>query len=269
MAHPLIPARQGTIWASRAIVVFTTVSSLGSFFWHPATPLQAVLDIVVRAYLLFVAGGMAHEATHGHLGNSRSANLWWGRLALLPTTVPYGIFRKTHLHHHLHTNVPDRDPDLFLDAGPRWQRPVRALLMPHNWMLWLLRNRKFKAADWVDYLLTYAVYLALYGAIISQVGAVRFIVGLIPATILHAYLLWYPFAIMTHEGYSTGSSASRSHNYYGALAYWLSFGLSLHRVHHEMPQLGWLQMHAHIPAGTLAQSVTFRRDIHLDLEPAG
>jgi fatty acid desaturase len=127
--------------------------------------------------------------------------------------------------------------------------------------MWLNRNGKFRAKDWLEHVATYVVYAAIYGAIIAQVGAERFLLGLIPATVLHAYLLWYPFAIMTHEGYSTGSVESRSHNYYGRLAYCLSFGLSLHRVHHQYPKLAWLEMTPYIQDGGTRRNLTFRRQI--------
>ncbi len=257
-------SRAQSILVSRLIIVAVVAGSLGTLFIQPHGILEWTLDILLRGYLLFIAGGMAHEGTHGHLGQSKTHNLWWGRLALLPTTVPYNIFRKTHLYHHQYTNDPELDPDAFLNPTERWQRPFRALMMPHHWLLWLRRHGKWHRADWIDYAVTYAVYLSVYAAIASQVGTARFIAGLIPATIVHGYLLWYPFAIKTHEGYSLGSVEARSHNYYGQLAYWFSCGLALHRVHHQKQQLGWLQMRPFIERGTLLQALTFRRDIRLD-----
>ena len=72
--------------------------------------------------------------------------------------------------------------------------------------------------------------------------------------------LWIPFAMKTHEGYSTGTAEERSHNYYGYLPFFFSFGLSLHRVHHLKPKLSWLEMLPYVERGTLWQSLTFRRD---------
>ena len=55
-------------------------------------------------------------------------------------------------------------------------------------------------------------------------------------------LLWYPFAVMTHEGWSRGDEAARSHDYYGAPLYWFSLGLSMHRAHHVYPKLSWVEL---------------------------
>ena len=33
----------------------------------------------------------------------------------------------------------------------------------------------------------------------------------------------------------------RSHNYYGKTMFWLTLGLSMHRVHHEHPRLAWIE----------------------------
>ncbi|MBI4471808.1 MAG: fatty acid desaturase, partial [Acidobacteria bacterium] len=149
-----------TISLNRAVAVnrITTAGAvslaLGSYFWQPTLIIHYVLDIALRAYMHFVAGSMAHESVHGHLGNSRWANLWWGRIAMLPTTVPFVIFRKTHLRHHAATNIPEKDPDEFLNTPRAWEIPLRAWLLPYHWVTWLMRNGQFTAYDRIEYALT-------------------------------------------------------------------------------------------------------------------
>jgi len=65
---------------------------------------------------------------------------------------------------------------------------------------------------------------------------------MVPPLILVSLLLWYPFAVQTHEGFSTGSAIERSHNYYGRFMYWFSLGLSMHRAHHLQPALSWIEL---------------------------
>lgn len=256
--------REQSIWASRAVIVVVVGASLGSLaLWQPTTWWQWALDITARAYLNFVAGAMAHEGTHGHLGHSRASNTWWGRLALLPTTVPYVTFRATHIAHHRYTNVEGQDPDAYLKMPSLWHLPFRAVAMPHHWLRWLHRTGHMTRELWLEYVYTYAGYFAVYGALMAWVGPTRFLLGLIPAAVLHSYLLWYPFAMKTHEGYSTGDAMTRSHNYRGALAFWLSCGLSLHRAHHLWPSLGWLQMRELIEPCSWREALTFRRDVRL------
>ncbi len=84
--------------------------SIGTLFLQPSNLFQFIIDVLLRTYLIFIGTVMAHEGVHGHLGRTKRANFWWGRIALLPSMVPYTNFRKTHRLHHAHTNVPDQDP---------------------------------------------------------------------------------------------------------------------------------------------------------------
>jgi fatty acid desaturase len=252
-----------THFLSRTVICIVVAASLGSLFWTPPNLYLHGLDILVRAYLIFLGTVMAHEGVHGHLGRTKRANFFWGRLALIPSMVPYTNFRKTHHLHHAHTNEPDRDPDYFLKPRHAIEIPVRALALPHQWYVWLKRRNLVDRKLRRDLLLNYALIAAVFGALCLMVGPARLVTGMLPALVLVSIVLWYPFAIKTHEGYSTGPSASRSHNYYGRLIYWLSLGLSMHRVHHEQPQLTWVELRSFVepsPPGTFGGLVP-RRDI--------
>src|SRR5690348_1793261 len=98
-------------YLSRTIICLTILLSLGTLFIPLSSPLLLLADILLRTYVMFVGTVMAHESVHGHLGRTRSANFWWGRIALLPSMVPFTNFRKTHQLHHAHTNIPELDPD--------------------------------------------------------------------------------------------------------------------------------------------------------------
>jgi hypothetical protein len=141
-----------THWVSRAAIVGIGLLAVGSLLRPPAGPLEYALDILLRGYLMFLGTVMAHEAVHGHLGHGRAANLWWGRIALIPAMVPFTNFRKTHLLHHAFTNIPDKDPDYFV--RPRhgeWAIPAMprlAGMMPEA-----VRNllvRAYLNRPWVD-----------------------------------------------------------------------------------------------------------------------
>src|ERR1051326_1597932 len=91
-------------WVFRKITNGTVVGMSVNLPYHefddlefPRCPCTLSCAIVLRVYLHFVGGSMAHESVYGHLGNSRLLNSWWGRFTLIPTTVPFVIFRKTHL----------------------------------------------------------------------------------------------------------------------------------------------------------------------------
>lgn len=254
-------------WLSRSVIVAVLAGSIGSLFWEPSNGLGCVLDVLLRSYLMFIGTVMAHEGSHGHLGRTKAANFWWGRLALLPSMVPYTNFRKTHQLHHLCTNIPDKDPDHFMKPRRAIEIPFRAVAMPHQWFFWLWKRSRIKKEDLVDLVLNYAGIVAVYGFVIAAVGHWRFIAGMLPALLIVSILLWYPFALKTHEGFSTGSAEARSHNYYGRFMYWFSLGLSMHRVHHMQPQLAWIELKDFVeeaPGGFL-QSLLPRRDIRSGL----
>ena len=115
--------------------------------------------------------------------------------------------------------------------------------------------------------LNYLGIAFVYLPILLSVGAFRLLSGMVPLLVLVSLLLWYPFAFKTHEGFSTGSAESRSHNYYGRFMYWFSFGLSMHRTHHMRPHLTWVELLPFVERGPeRAVSLIPRRDIRIDGE---
>lgn len=246
-AAPRRAERRAIHISSRLVICLVLGGTLGTLFWQPAGALALAMDLAVRAWLTFIGTSMAHEGTHGHLGRTRRANVWWGRLALLPTMIPFTNFSRTHHLHHLHTNDPERDPDHFMNA-PTWQLPFRALVMPHQWFFWLRRRQRIRRGDVTELALNYAGIAAVYGALAMLVGPARVLLGVLPAVAIVALILWYPFAFKTHEGFSTGAAEARSHNYYGKAMFWLSFGLSMHREHHMTPTLAWLELYGRVQA---------------------
>jgi len=234
------------------LVILTTLQ----YFWKPEG-VWWIVDILLRTYLLFLCGVMGHEASHSVLGNSKITNIWWGRLSFLPIAVPNVQFRITHRYHHSFTNEEGKDPDLLLKMDHWSQFPLRALMMPHHWIIWLNKRGLLGKSIFIEWALTYVFFGLFFGTIISFVGWERVLFGLIPAQILDSFLLWYPFAVKTHEGHHLGPQEVRSHDYYGKTLYWLTLGLSMHRAHHMHPQFGWYQLRPFIQKGPL-----FKRHIH-------
>ncbi|MCA1605729.1 MAG: fatty acid desaturase, partial [Acidobacteria bacterium] len=147
---------------SRSIICAVVVVSIGTLFLTPANSLQYTIDILLRTYLMFLGTVMAHEGVHGHLGRTRAANFRWGRVALLPTMVPYTNFRKTHHLHHAYTNVPSEDPDHFMKSSNLMELVLRALAMPHHWFFWLWKRGRIRRRDVLELVLNYLVIFVLY-----------------------------------------------------------------------------------------------------------
>lgn len=249
---------------SRLIICATCLSAIGSLFIPVTNNLHLAFDILVRTYLIFLGTVMAHESVHGNLGRTRRANFWWGRIALLPSMVPFTNFRRTHQLHHAFTNIPDRDPDHFMKSRNLVELALRAIAMPHHWFFWLRKRRRLKQADLRELLLNYAGIVGLYAVVLMFVGPTRLFWGMAPPLILVSLLLWYPFAVQTHEGFSTGAAEARSHNYYGRFMYWFSLGLSMHREHHLQPKLSWIELRPYVEAAPSGRWWLLPRDIRLD-----
>lgn len=259
-------SRPQIYFLSRSIICAVVLSSLGTLFWRPEGLLEQLLDTVLRTYLIFIGTVMAHEGVHGHLGRSKTANFRWGRLALIPSMVPFTNFRKTHHLHHAYTNIPGQDPDHFMKSRNRIEIVLRAVAMPHQWFFWLWKRGALGKRDLIELALNYFLIFAVYGGILMFVGPSRLFWGMAPALVLVSVLLWYPFAVQTHEGFSTGAAEARSHNYYGRFMYWFSLGLATHRQHHLQPKLSWIELKQYVedaPPGT-RKGLLPRRDIRLE-----
>ncbi len=248
--------RNKSILLSRLVIVAIILVSTAQYFWRP-TGLFWGVDIILRTYILFLCGVMGHEGSHGCLAQTKLGNIWWGRMSFIPLAVPNVQFRITHRYHHSFTNE-EKDPDLLLKMDHWWQFPARALAMPHHWVMWLKKNNLLTKSVIYEWIGSYVFFAIYFGSIISLVGAERVLWGLLPAQILNSFLLWYPFAVKTHEGHRIGDQKYRSHDYYGAFMYWLTLGLSLHRAHHMYPALGWYQLKSFIQKGPI-----FKRHIHV------
>ena len=250
---------------SRSIICLVVVLAEGSFFVTPNNLVWYIIDILFRTYMIFIGTVMAHEAVHGHLGRTKRANLWWGRIALIPSLVPFTNFRKTHHLHHAHTNDPELDPDHFMKSRNMLELILRSVAMPHHWFFWLWKRDRIKTNDLFELLMNYLLIAAIHAPLMIALGPSRILTGLGPALILVSVLLWYPFAVQTHEGFSTGSAESRSHNYYGRFMYWFSLGLGMHRVHHFQPKLSWIELRDYVEAAPKRRSWSLipLRDIKL------
>jgi len=251
-------------YLNRSIICLIGLLSIGTLFIPLTNPLLITLDILLRTYLIFLGTVMAHESVHGHLGRTRAANFWWGRIALIPSMVPFTNFRKTHQLHHAHTNIPDQDPDHFMKSRNFVELFLRALAMPHHWFFWLRKRGRMNRTDVIELVLNYIAIFSVFSIVLAFAGATRLFWGMFPPLVLVSLLLWYPFAVQTHEGFSTGSANLRSHNYYGSFMYWFSLGLSMHRVHHLQPKLSWIELKPFVePVPQGSSRLLPQRDIQL------
>lgn len=250
-----------SILISRIICVLLVLTSTSLYFTRLEFWYDYAIEIIMRVYILFLCGVMGHEGSHGNLGMTGKQNDWWSRFVFIPMFLPNAPFRITHRYHHAFTNEEGKDPDLLLKIDSIWQFPGRAVAMPHYWVLWLVRNKLWSAKLKREYIFSYLFLIAFYSFIAWFVGIERILVTLLPAQMINSFILWYPFAIKTHEGHLTGEQIYRSHDYYGKLLFWLTCGLSLHRAHHLHQRKAWLELYPYVQKASLWDQVRMKRDI--------
>lgn len=99
-------------------------------FWHAALP--PVLVYPALAWLVAWHGSLQHEVLHGHPTRDRRVNdaLGFPPLALW---LPYAIYRRSHLRHHVDVRLTDPmdDPESYYWTPALWatlSRPGRVLV---------------------------------------------------------------------------------------------------------------------------------------------
>jgi fatty acid desaturase len=103
-------------------------------WYHDVLPWPMVL--AVAAWLAAWQGSLQHEVTHGHPTPWRVVNHALAMPGFL-LWVPFGIYRKTHLRHHVDSRLTDplEDPESFYVTPQEWARlgPMRRrILWLHN-----------------------------------------------------------------------------------------------------------------------------------------
>ena len=115
---------------------YTYLSGMTALGW--AIPINAV-----ASYMAFT---VAHDATHSAVSANRTLNDWVGRFAilLLEPGPFFPVFRFIHMQHHRFTNDPEKDPDAYSGAGPKWLLPLRWLTLDAVYFKHYLKRDSFK-----------------------------------------------------------------------------------------------------------------------------
>jgi beta-carotene hydroxylase len=196
----------------------------------------AVLLITLGAYAAFTP---LHEAAHRAVTRKRWVNEVVGRIATLPFAGPFVVVRHFHLEHHKHTNESDRDPDHWSGRGPSWMLPLRWVTQDlHYYVLYarLLGSRPRR--ERIEAMATVAGLAGLVALLVATGhGREVLLYGLLP-TRLAVGLLALAFDWLPHRPHDVPAKIDRfraTSAAPGRLLFLLSFGQSLHLVHHLFP----------------------------------
>lgn len=109
-----------------ALILVALLTLWPALFWAGADHiLPAWMVSPCLAVLDYAAFTLLHEASHGLVSRGgRWINQLAGEVAATTLMCRFNGFRQVHLRHHLHTNDPERDPDLWSGRGPAWAAPL-------------------------------------------------------------------------------------------------------------------------------------------------
>lgn len=241
-----------------ALIVAIYGGWLALTWWHDALPWYAMLPL--GAWFIAWHGHLQHEVLHGHPTSSARFNeaLVFPSLGLW---YPYGIYRDSHLAHHLDWRLtcPIDDPESFYVTPAQWQRmgPLHRALLRANmtllgrlvlgpamatWGLYVGEGRRLLSGDtsnlwiWIRHFIGMAL-------------VVGWVVGICGMP-LWSYLLLvaYPGASLSMlRSYAEHRPAARYEhriaiNRAEAPLALLFLNNNLHAVHHAVPGLAWYEL---------------------------
>lgn len=236
--HRHLSADRQTPSTTRGVLLFLVflLGYLGAFLGTAAIPwwhVQLAASMVVAWFMSWL-GLLAHEAGHNSLTQSPALNAFLGRLAFLPSWMPFSAWVASHNRHHAFTNVRGLDPfwaplsPQEFARLPRWRRLLERLYrtpfgvglyaLVELWgRAWLCPKpqRRHGLICWLD-------RLAVVGTAVSQVAGL---------------LLWRRW--VAHSGNVTSASVSVVACVvlpFLQVAWWTGF---IGFLHHTHPQARW------------------------------
>ena len=229
------------VFLATICVSATTLAVTGSYQgwlpWWAATTLGLV-------------GGFAgftpiHEAVHGNVSRLKFLNATMGHVCSLLLTGAFQPYCYLHREHHLHTNLPNDDPDCWCGKGPSWALPMR-------WLTQDIGYLQFYFARWgtrpilerADLLFCSTLYVVLaLGSLLFNppLCYALFIGWFIPArlalTALAATFSWLP-----HQPHSATDPYHATTVRSSPWLTWVLLGQNFHLVHHLDPSIPFYKL---------------------------
>lgn len=242
---------------SLILIVYAAFAILGIYYhWLPWW-----MVLAAGSTLVCLHGSLQHEVIHGHPTRSKIIN----ELLVFPAPglwLPYGIYRDTHLKHHIDEYITDpfEDPESYYLAADSWSRTSvlhRQFLLIRNTVV----GRLLIGPAWACYSLLRAETAMLLRRDYSHLRYWAW--HMVSVTIILIWLRyceipWFEYAILcAYPGLSLTMLRSflehqadpdptkrsvvvQSGKFMGLLF----LNNNLHALHHEKPALPWYQLPA-------------------------
>ncbi len=224
-------------WPSFAL----TAAALGAWIGGIALGVSAAAPWPLAALVCWAAAYAAftplHDASHRSVTRARWGNELVGRLAGLPLWAPLPAFRFLHLEHHKHTNEGAADPDGWSGGPWRLTLPLRWLTLDLHYYAFYLRTERPRREK-AEVVLTLGGQVAIAAALVALGhGRELLLFGLLPSRLAIGTLA-FAFDWLPHRPHVITAKQDRLRAtlaFEGRLLCWLTFGQSLHLVHHLYP----------------------------------
>lgn len=247
--------RRAIEWPTLFVAIAIHGGWLAATWWHAAIPPPVL--IAIGAWLIAWHGSLQHETIHGHPSRSRRFNTIVGS-APLSLWLPYAIYRRSHIAHHLSPSItdPGLDPESrYVAAGSRAAAIAaqvqatlvgRLLLGPPLAVVALLadearrlrRDPRAVARDWLPH--AAAVALIVGWLACTGFGLGRYLLLFVYPGM--ALTLLRSFAEHRADLDVPGRAATVER---GGVLGILYLNNNLHAAHHDRPDLAWYRLPAH------------------------
>lgn len=186
-----------------------------------------------------------HEAVHGNVSRLKFFNATTGHVCSLLLTGAFRPYCYLHREHHLHTNLPNDDPDYWCGEGPSWALPIRWLTQDIGYLrFYLSRWSKRPLLERTDLLFCSILYVILALGSLPfnpQLCYALFVGWFIPArlalTALAATFSWLP-----HQPHSATDPYHATTVRSSPWLTWVLLGQNFHLVHHLDPSIPFYRL---------------------------
>lgn len=196
--------------------------------------------VLVNAVAIYLSFTVLHDAMHGTAHEDGRVNAVLGRVAAIPLTISFPLFRSVHHEHHSHTNDPERDPDLIVARAPRILLPLWCLVVLLEYRVKFFGHRLWRnRAELAEVVL---VDLALVGIGVAALTGGWFaalaVTWILPALVAEA-MLAFSFDFLPHYPYDTAARYFDTRIYPGKVLNVVLLGQNYHLIHHLWTTIPW------------------------------